>query len=90
MWVIIHIPVCEKTMKTIQMTIDDDLLVRVDQATHFMGIARSAFIRRALELALRKQAIDEMERQQIAGYQCQPVSADEFDGWEAEQAWGSG
>lgn len=75
-------------MKTIQMTIDDALLTRVDQAIQFLGIARSAFIRQALEQALRSQAIVEMEQKQIAGYQQRPVGAGEFDVWEAEQAWG--
>jgi len=77
-------------MKTIQMTIDEDLLKRVDQAILSLGIARSAFIRQALEHSLINLAIAEMEQKQILGYQQHPVSEGEFDLWEAEQAWGEG
>ena len=75
-------------MKTIQMTINEDLLIRVDQACHFLGIARSAFIRQALEHALRSQTIRDLEARQITGYQRQPVTKGEFDVWETEQNWG--
>lgn len=86
---IINILMWSIMMKTIQMTIDEELLTRVDQATQFLGMARSAFIRQSLELALRNQAIAEMERKQISGYQQQPVNAGEFDVWENEQSWGT-
>jgi metal-responsive CopG/Arc/MetJ family transcriptional regulator len=75
-------------MKTIQMTIDENLLERVDQATQSLGVARSMFIREALELALRNLTIAELERQHREGYEQYPVVAGEFDVWEAEQAWG--
>lgn len=74
-------------MKTVQMTIDEALLERVDEATQMLGMARSAFIRRALELALRDLNIAELERQHREGYQRHPVTPGEFDVWEAEQAW---
>jgi len=75
-------------MKTIQMTIDEDLLKRVDQAILSLGLARSAFIRQALERSLHDLTIDEMEQKQISGYRQHPVAEGEFDIWEAEQAWG--
>jgi metal-responsive CopG/Arc/MetJ family transcriptional regulator len=75
-------------LKTIQVTIDDALLDRVDGLSDSIGMARSAFIRRALELALREFRLADLEQRQIAGYQRQPVVADEFDGWEDEQNWG--
>jgi len=75
-------------MKTIQITIDETLLLRVDQATHLKNIARSKFIRTALEDALRQMAIGELEQKQAEGYRRQPVTAGEFDIWEAEQVWG--
>jgi metal-responsive CopG/Arc/MetJ family transcriptional regulator len=77
----------EHVMKTIQMTIDEDLLERVDQAILSLGIARSAFIRQALERSLRDLVVAEMEQKQIAGYQQHPVSKAEFNIWEAEQVW---
>ncbi len=73
-------------MKTIQMTIDEVLLARVNQVTRSLGITRSAFIREALEHALHRLAIIELEREHIAGYERYPVKAGEFDVWESEQA----
>lgn len=75
-------------MKTIRITIDDQLLEKVDRATLLQGIARSQFIRKALQNALRQLVIEELERKQAEGYQRYPVTPDEFDGWEAEQSWG--
>lgn len=75
-------------MKTIQMTIHETLLERVDQATRELGIARSVFIRQALEQALRDLTINEMEQKHAAGYIKYPVTEEEFGVWEAEQAWG--
>lgn len=76
-------------MKAIQITIDEGLLARVDQATESKGIARSVFIRQALASALRDLAIEQMEKRQIEGYRKKPVKTSEFGIWEREQAWGS-
>ncbi len=75
-------------MKTIQITIDDTLLLKVDRVTHLKKIARSQFIRQSLEETLRKMAIEELEQKQAEGYRRQPVTPGEFDVWESEQAWG--
>ncbi len=76
-------------MKTIQITIDEELLQKVDLATHTIKIARSQFIRKALEDALRRLEIEEKERKQIEGYRNKPVTPGEFDVWESEQSWGN-
>jgi len=75
-------------MKTIQMTIDDELLAEVDQITATLQTTRSAFIRSALQLALRHHAILEKEQQHAQGYARHPVTPGEFDVWDAEQSWG--
>ena len=75
-------------MKTIQITIDEELLQKVDQATQLKGVARSQFIRGALEAALRQLAVEALEQKQAEGYRRSPVTAGEFDLWEAEQDWG--
>ena len=75
-------------MKTIQMTIDEPLLVKVDRAIEELKMTRSAFIREALELALRYYQILEMEQKHAAGYAQHPVEPGEFDVWVDEQAWG--
>jgi metal-responsive CopG/Arc/MetJ family transcriptional regulator len=76
-------------MKTIQMTIDDDLLAEVDRATEALQTNRSAFIRSALQLALRQHRIEQLEQQHATGYAHAPIRANEFDIWEAEQLWGT-
>jgi metal-responsive CopG/Arc/MetJ family transcriptional regulator len=75
-------------MKTIQMTIDESLLNQVDQAIQALHTTRSAFIREALQLALRQYKILELEQQHAEGYARYPVEPGEFDVWESEQAWG--
>ena len=87
MWIAIHIILWSIIVKTIQMTIEETLLAQVDQVSHSLGVARSAFIRQALELALRERKIAELEQKQIAGYKRFPVTTGEFDFWEAEQVW---
>jgi metal-responsive CopG/Arc/MetJ family transcriptional regulator len=75
-------------MKTIQMTIDEPLLAEVDRVIQALETTRSAFIREALQLAVQKYRIAELEQRHAEGYARQPVEPGEFDVWEAEQAWG--
>lgn len=74
-------------MKTIQMTIDEDLLARVDAAVEQSGATRSAFIREALELALRRQTIAVLEQRHVQGYKRRPAQPGEFDVWTSQQVW---
>jgi metal-responsive CopG/Arc/MetJ family transcriptional regulator len=74
-------------MKTIQMTIDEPLLIQVDRAVDELGTNRSAFIREALALALHQFQIRKLEEKHAAGYLAHPVQPGEFDGWESEQVW---
>jgi hypothetical protein len=66
------------------MTIDEDLLVDVDKAVTELGTNRSAFIRKALEMALRQVNQRKLEEQHAAGYARHPVQLGEFDGWKDE------
>ena len=66
-------------MKTIQMTIDEPLLNEVDIIIQKLNTTRSAFIREALELALKRYTIAEMERKHAEGYAQYPVNEGEFD-----------
>jgi metal-responsive CopG/Arc/MetJ family transcriptional regulator len=74
--------------KTIQMTIDEGLLVDVDAVVRSLGTSRSAFIRNALEAALRSYRIQKMDERHERGYRLHPVQPGEFDELQAEQAWG--
>jgi Arc/MetJ-type ribon-helix-helix transcriptional regulator len=85
LWITIH---SEIFMKTIQMTIDEPLLDEVDHVIQDLKTTRSAFIRSALQLALRKHAISKLEQQHTEGYARHPVAPGEFDIWEPERAWG--
>jgi hypothetical protein len=49
---------------------------------------RSAFIRSALQLALRRYAVAKLEQPHAEGYAKHPVSAGGFDVWESERRWG--
>ncbi len=74
-------------MKTIQMTIDEQLLSEVDTAVRGLGTSRSAFLRDALQQAIKRIQIAAMERQHIEGYKRYPVEPGEFDVWDNEQVW---
>ena len=75
-------------MKTIQISIDDDLLAQVDNAVLMMGGSRTQFIRDTLTLAVKRFALRQMEAQHAQGYVDHPVLSGEFDVREAEQVWG--
>ena len=75
-------------MKTVQMTLDDELVRAVDRAAKNLKTTRSAFTRRALREALsRLQAVD-LEERHRRGYERSPVHGKEFSVWENEHAWG--
>ena len=76
-------------MKTIQMTIDEPLLTEVDRTIAELHTTRSAFIRGALEAALRQHDIRKQEYQHAHGYAQYPITPDEFEVWTDEQHWGA-
>ncbi len=74
-------------MKTIQMTIEENLLSEVDEAIEALQTSRSAFIRHALREAIQKYKIHQMEEQHRLGYEKYPVQPGEFDVWLEKQVW---
>lgn len=74
-------------MKTVQMTLDEELVEQVDRAARKTGTTRSGFTRAALRAALARVRELELERRQRAGYKKRPVRRGEFDRWEAQQVW---
>jgi metal-responsive CopG/Arc/MetJ family transcriptional regulator len=74
-------------MKTVQMTLEEDLLDAVDRAVKRLGTTRSAFTRDSLRRNLARLREEHLERQHRAGYERRPVKAREFDSWESEQVW---
>jgi metal-responsive CopG/Arc/MetJ family transcriptional regulator len=77
-------------MKTIQMTLDDELVDAVDRVVKLLKTTRSAFTRDALRRAMREMNVKKLEEKHRLGYAKKPVGCDEFSGWEAEQNWGDG
>lgn len=75
-------------MKTVQMTLDEDLIREVDRLAKKIGTNRSAFTRKALQAALLRFQEMQQEERHRRGYLQRPVAPDEFDGWEDEQFWG--
>jgi metal-responsive CopG/Arc/MetJ family transcriptional regulator len=75
-------------MRTIQMTLDDDLVKAVDRVSEELGTTRSAFARKALRDALVRYSLEQKEQKHRRGYEQHPISSEEFSVWETEQAWG--
>ncbi|MCX6350102.1 MAG: ribbon-helix-helix domain-containing protein [Candidatus Aureabacteria bacterium] len=75
-------------MRTIQMTLDDELVSRVDRAVEDLHTSRSAFTREALRQAIRNLQTRGLEEKHRMGYARKPILKGEFAAWESEQAWG--
>jgi metal-responsive CopG/Arc/MetJ family transcriptional regulator len=75
-------------MKTVQMTLDDDLVREVDLIAKELHTTRSALTREALRAAIRDIKTKRLEKGHRAGYERHPVGKGEFDVWYRQQAWG--
>ncbi len=75
-------------MKTVQMTLDEELVANVDKVVNALHTTRSAFTRQALKLALENYNVQKLEEKQRKGYKLFPSKKNEFSIWEKEQEWG--
>ena len=75
-------------MRTIQMTLDDDLVAAVDTVVKKLKTTRSAFTRKALKDAINQVNINVLENKHKKGYERYPSGKTEFNVWESEQEWG--
>ena len=75
-------------MRTIQMTLDEELVESVDRIVEELKTTRSAFTRNALREALDRLNIRRLEEKHRKGYEAHPVEKGEFSVWENEQVWG--
>lgn len=75
-------------MKTVQMTLDEDLVRSVDRVSRKLNKSRSAFTRDALRESLARYRLAQMEKQHRDGYERHPPTVNEFSEWESEQNWG--
>ena len=75
-------------MRTVQMTLDEDLIEEVDKASKMLQINRSAFTRKALAEAVDRYKKEQLEAKHRQGYKQHPATVEEFSVWENEQEWG--
>jgi len=68
-------------MRTIQMTLDEDLVIKVDELAKESKTTRSAFTRNALREAIERIKIQKLEERHRQGYMLHPVAGDEFNVW---------
>ena len=73
--------------KTISIRIDETLLKAVDVAIKSEQRGRSDVIREALELWLKRRALEEKVRRHLEGYKRHPVTPDEFEPILRAQRW---
>ena len=69
------------------MTLEPHLVASVDRAAKRLGLTRSAFTRRALQAAIERLRLDQLEQRHRDGYRRKPVRRGEFDAWTHEQVW---
>ena len=75
-------------MRTVQMTLDNNLVDEVDRMSRKMATSRSAFTRDALRAFLDRLMIEQQEKQHRQGYMQKPVDQADRDDWHDEQQWG--
>ena len=68
-----------RPMRTVQITLDEELANAVDLAAHRLSQSRSAFTRDALRAALEKLELQALEQQHREGYLRHPVNPGEFN-----------
>ncbi len=77
-------------MKTVQITMDDELVERVDERAKRLGATRSEFVRQALQAALARYEESEQEERLKGGYRRIPPTPQEFAIPDEDHAWGDG
>jgi hypothetical protein len=78
----------KKPVKTVQMTLDEDLIREVDKLVKALHTTRSAFTRAVLRRAVQQKKDLLLEAKHRKGYERHPAGESELLGWEDEQQWG--
>jgi metal-responsive CopG/Arc/MetJ family transcriptional regulator len=74
-------------VKAIQVTLDDELLARLDADDEVRRDGRSAVLRRAADEYLRRRRKRVIAEQYGKAYRSKAGLGAEFTGWEDEGAW---
>jgi metal-responsive CopG/Arc/MetJ family transcriptional regulator len=75
-------------MRTVQLTLDEELVAAVDKVAADLGTSRSGFTREALRAALARARERVLEQKHRDGYRRKPVKRGEFGLGSEEHAWG--
>jgi metal-responsive CopG/Arc/MetJ family transcriptional regulator len=75
-------------LKTVQITVPEQLLVRIDEAAARLKTNRSSLARQAFEETLFHLRLAQMEQQDAEAYARQPQDPAELADWESVQDWG--
>ena len=74
-------------MKTIQITIDPELLHKIDNDEESKKKGRSAFLRQAVRYYLEQKRLKSISEKYRSGYTQGLVKDDDLTIWEHEQVW---
>ena len=74
-------------MKNIQITIDPELLHKIDNDEESIKIGRSAFLRKAVRYYLEQKKLRSISEQYRSGYTHESAKNDDLTSWEDEQVW---
>jgi metal-responsive CopG/Arc/MetJ family transcriptional regulator len=74
-------------MKAIQITVDDQLLARLDRDLDVKRSGRSAVFRRAIEAYLRERRRSRIDAAYRSAYETDRGLGAEWEGWTEEGAW---
>ena len=74
-------------MKTIQITIDPELLDIIDNDEESRQKGRSAFLRQAVRYYLEQKRLKSISEQYRSGYTRGTAKDDDLTLWEDEQVW---
>ena len=74
-------------MKTIQITIDPELLHKIDNDEESMKKGRSAFLRQAVRYYLEQKRLESISEKYRSGYTQGLAKDNDLTLWEDEQVW---
>ena len=74
-------------MKTIQITIDPELLNKIDNDEESKKKGRSAFLRQAVRYYLEQKRLKSISEKYRSGYTPESAKDDDLTIWEDEQVW---
>ena len=74
-------------MKSVQITVDEETLSKVDGIGNSLGLTRSEIVRQALREWMSRQAVQAFEQEWIAALRKNPDDADRAEDWVGSQSW---